>query len=112
MEVHQWTDEVDVSCIFHHTLSDKCFVQLVSDIMDGFHEAANLEGEEKASYRFTDLVPGTYIVLVYGLGIEDVSCSLSRDPDYITVVNVITTSYTSESVTSAPVITSELSMFT
>ena len=107
MEIHQWTDEVYVSCIFPHTLSDMCYVQLVSDIMNGFHEAEYLEGEEEASHRFTGLVPGTYTVLVYGLGKEEVSCLLPRDPDYITVVNVITTKHAS--VTSAPVITPELS---
>ena len=107
--VHQWTNQVIVSCTFQHTLSDKCYVQVVSDIMNGFHEGEYLEGEEDASHSFTGLVPGTYSILVYGVGREEVSCSLHRDPDYITVVNVNTTEHAA--VTTVPVITPEPSMF-
>ena len=108
VNVHQWNDGVDVSCIFQHTLSDKCYVQLVSCVMGGFHEGEYLEGEEEASHSFTDLVSGTYTVLVYGLEREKISCSPPDDPDYITVVSMSALQQTS--LTSVPVITQEPSM--
>ena len=108
VNVHQWNDGVDVSCIFRHTLSDKCYVQLVSGVMGGFHKGEYLEGEEEASHSFTGLVSGTYTVLVFGLEREETSCSPPDDPDYITVVSVSALQQTS--VTSVPVITHEPSM--
>ena len=86
--VHQWNDGIHVLCVFQHTLSDKCYVQLVSTIVGGFHEGEYLEGEEEASYRFTDLASGTYAVLVYGLEREEMFCSLPHDPNYITVISL------------------------
>ena len=67
MNVQQFSGGIHVRCIFQHTLSEKCYVQLVSDIMNGFNDREYLEGENKASHMFTDLVSGTYTVLVYGL---------------------------------------------
>ena len=98
--VHQWNDGIHVLCVFQHTLSDKCYVQLVSTIMGGFHEGEYLEGEEEASYSFTNLASGTYTVLVYGLK-REVSCLPPHDPDYITVVSV-NTSQQQTPVTSFP----------
>ena len=43
-------------CIFQHTLSQICYVQLVDSASGGFHEGAYLHGEGKASHIFTGLV--------------------------------------------------------
>ena len=103
--VYQLRDEITVLCVFRHTLSNMCYVQLVSDVMSGFHEGQHLEGEGGASHSFTDLMSGTYTVLVYGLGREETSCSPPHDPDYVTVVSVTASQHAS--VTSVPVITHE-----
>ena len=58
---------LDIRCTFQYTLSEKCYVQLVSDVMDGYHEGVYLEGETEASHNFTGLLSGTYVILVHGL---------------------------------------------
>ena len=102
MNIHQANDGVDVLCSFQHTLAKSCYVQLVSGT---FHEGQHLEGEGGASHSFTDLMSGTYTVLVYGLGREETSCSPPHDPDYVTVVSVTASQHAS--VTSVPVMTHE-----
>ena len=103
--VHQWNDEVTVLCVFQHTLSKMCYVQLVSDVMRGFYKRVYIEGEEEASHTFTGLMSGTYTVLVYGLERGEATCS-PPEPDYVTVVYVNTTLHTSETLTLTPGITS------
>lgn len=101
--VDQWNDRIDVLCMFQHTLSDKCYIQLV---MDWFHKGDYVEGAVEANYSFTGLESGTYTVLVYGLesGVEH--CLPPGDPDYITVVSVSATNLQ----TPVPTITKEPSM--
>ena len=76
-----------VKCIFQHTLSVKCYIQLVSDVLGGYHEGVCLEGEGEASHIFNDLVSGTYTLLVYGLDTQHPYCLPSGYHDYITVIN-------------------------
>ena len=103
--VYQLRDEITVLCVFQHTLSNMCYVQLVSDVMSGFNKGQHLEGGGGASHSFTGLMSGTYTVLVYGLGREETSCSPPHDPDYVTVVSVTGSQHAS--VTSVPVVTHE-----
>ena len=93
VEVEELEGEVVVRCVFTHTLSERCYVQLVSSKVEGgFHEGRCVEGEGEGVHRFLGLLPATYTVLVYGLVAaerEENSCSpAARDPDYITVVAV------------------------
>ena len=77
-----------VKCMFQHTLSVKCYIQLVSDVLGGYYEGVCLEGEGEASHIFNDLVSGTYTVLVYGLDTQHPYCLPSGYHDYITVINI------------------------
>ena len=86
---------LDIRCTFQYTLSEKCYVQLVSDVMDGYHEGVYLEGETEASHNFTGLLSGTYVILVYGLRGDSTACPPLGGPDYITVANVTTSELTS-----------------
>ena len=86
--VQHWNDGLNVTCIFSTTLSEKCYVQIVTDAVSGFHEGEYLEGEDRASHSFTGLWPGTYTVLVYGMDREEVFISLPDGPDYVSVVSV------------------------
>ena len=90
--VEELEGEVVVRCVFRHTLSEECYVQLVSsEVEGGFQEGGCVEGEGEGVRRFSDLLPATYTVLVYGLaaGGEEDSCSpASGDPDYISVATV------------------------
>ena len=88
VDIQQLTGGVALRCIFQHTLSQTCYVQLVGSASGGFHEGACLQGEREASHMFTGLVSGTYAVLVYGQRRDEASCSLYGDPDYITVVSI------------------------
>ena len=89
MNVQHWNDGLNVTCIFSNTLSEKCYVQVVTDAVSGFHEGEYLEGEERASHSFTGLWPGTYTVLVYGMDREEVFILHPSDgPDYVSLVNV------------------------
>ena len=86
MDVQELEGVVVVRCVFRHTLSKRCYVQLVSGVEGGFYEGGCVEGEGEASLRFPGLSPATYTVLVYGL---EISCSYGGGtPDYITVVTV------------------------
>ena len=92
VEVEELEGEVVVRCVFRHTLSQRCYVQLVSsEVEGGFQEGGCVEGEGEGVHRFPGLLPVTYTVLVYGLaaggGVD--SCSPAPgDPDYITVATV------------------------
>ena len=93
MEVVGREGEVVVRCVFRHTLSQKCYVQLVSSEVDGgFLEGGCVEGEGEGGHRFPGLLPATYTVLVYGVGGGgggEESCSPAPgDPDYMSVVTV------------------------
>ena len=92
MEVEELEGEVVVRCVFRHTLSQRCYVQLVSsEVEGGFQEGGCVEGEGEGVHRFPGLLPATYTVLVYGLvagGGEDSCSPAPGDPDYITVATV------------------------
>ena len=70
VEVVELEGEVVVRCVFRDTLSQRCYVQLVSsEVEGGFQEGGCVEGEgEEGVHRFPGLLPVTYTVLVYGLG--------------------------------------------
>ena len=106
VDIQQLNGGVAVRCIFQHTLSQICYVQLVGSASGGFHEGICLQGERQASHMFTGLVSSTYTVLVYGLRRDEASCSLYGDPDYITIVDVAQPT----SVTPHPSITHRTSM--
>ena len=80
---------VVVRCGFQDTLSDKCFVQLVSGAHGGYYEGECLEGGREASHVFTGLMSATYTVLVYGLDSQESSCLPSAHHNYITVITVM-----------------------
>ena len=91
--VEEVEGEVVVRCVFRHTLSERCYVQLVSSEMEeGFHQGGCVEGEGEGVHRFSGLLPASYTVLVYGLAAaerEEDSCSpTARSPDYISVATV------------------------
>jgi hypothetical protein len=92
VEVEELEGEVVVRCVFRHTLSQRCYVQLVSsEVEGGFQEGGCVEGEGEGVHRFPGLLPTTYTVLVYGLaagGGEDSCSPAPGDPDYITVATV------------------------
>ena len=88
VDAFQLNDDITVRCIFERTLSERCYVQLVSGVMGGFHKVVYLEGEDETSYSFTGLTSGTYTVLVYGQSRETQFCSPPGDPDYITAISV------------------------
>ena len=93
VEVEEMEREVVVRCVFRHTLSDRCYVQLVTHEMErGFYQGGCVEGEGEGVRRFSGLLPASYTVLVYGLTAterEEDSCSpTARDPDYISVATV------------------------
>ena len=92
MEVEEFEGGVLVRCVFRHTLSERCYVQLVSsEVEGGFQVGWCVEGEGEGVRRFPGLLPATYTVLVYGMaagGVED-TCSPVADPDYITVTTVV-----------------------
>jgi hypothetical protein len=92
VEVSEVEGEVVVRCVFRHTLSQRCYVQLVSsEVEGGFQEGGCVEGEGEGVHRFPGLLPTTYTVLVYGLaagGGEDSCSPAPGDPDYITVATV------------------------
>ncbi|CAI8051925.1 hypothetical protein GBAR_LOCUS28408 [Geodia barretti] len=68
VEVGELEGEVVVRCVFRHTLSQRCYVQLVSsEVEGGFQEGGCVEGEGEGVHRFPGLLPATYTVLVYGL---------------------------------------------
>ena len=94
VEVEEMEREVVVRCVFRHTLSERCYVQLVSsEVERGFHQGGCVEGEGEGVHRFSGLLPASYTVLVYGLAAaekEEDSCSpTAGDPDYISVATVI-----------------------
>ena len=85
--------EVVVRCVYRHTLSERCYVQLVSsEVEGGFYHGGCVEGEGEGVHRFSGLLPASYTVLVYGLTAterEEDSCSpTAGDPDYISVATV------------------------
>ena len=82
-----------------------CYIQLVSDVMSGFHAGQYLEGEGEASHRFTGLMSGTYTVLVYAVRRGETSCSPPHDPDYVTVASVTAGQHTPVTSIHVPVIT-------
>ena len=90
VEVWEEGGEVVVRCVFRHTLSERCYVQLVSGERGGFYQGGCVEDENEGSHRFTGLhSPTTYTVLVYGLPRVAETCSPSGgDPDYITVITL------------------------
>ena len=90
VEVWEEGGEVVVRCVFRHTLSERCHVQLVSGEGGGFYQGGCVEDENEGSHRFTGLYsPTTYTVLVYGLPRAAETCSPSGgDPDYITVITL------------------------
>ena len=88
VDVEQVTEDLIVKCIFQHTLSVKCYIQLVSYVLGGYHEGVCLEGEREASHIFNDLVSGTYTLLVYGLDTQHPYCLPTGYHDYITVINI------------------------
>ena len=103
VEVGELEGEVVVRCVFRHTLSQRCYVQLVSsEVEGGFQEGGCVEGEGEGVHRFPGLLPATYTVLVYGLAVGggEGSCSPTLgDPDFITVATVhrpVTTPVTSQ----------------
>ena len=108
VDVQQLTRGIHIKCKFQYTLSNKCYVQLVSEVMDGYYERVYLEGEREASHNFTELVSGVYTILVYGQRREGLSFQLPGDPDYITIARVATVQPTS--VTSQPSMTHNPSM--
>ena len=93
VEVEEMEREVVVRCVFRHTLSERCYVQLVSsEVEGGFQQGGCVEGEGEGVHRFSGLLPASYTVLVYGLAAaerEEDSCSpTAGDPDYISVATV------------------------
>ena len=93
--VQEMEGEVVVRCVFRHTLSERCYVQLVSSEMEeGFNQGGCVEGEGEGEgvHRFSGLLPASYTVLVYGLAAaerEEDSCSpTAGGPDYISVATV------------------------
>ena len=93
VEVEEMEREVVVRCVFRHTLSERCYVQLVSsEVEGGFHQGGCAEGEGEGVHRFSGLLPASYAVLVYGLAAaerEEDSCSpTAGHPDYISVATV------------------------
>ncbi|CAI8021838.1 hypothetical protein GBAR_LOCUS12880 [Geodia barretti] len=103
VEVGELEGEVVVRCVFRHTLSQRCYVQLVSsEVEGGFQQGGCVEGEGEGVHRFSGLLPVTYTVLVYGLAVGggEGSCSPALgDPDFITVATVhgpVTTPVTSQ----------------
>ena len=90
VEVEVLKEEVVVRCVFRHTLSERCYIQLVSsELNEKFHKGECVVGKEQASYSFPDLLPATYTVLVYGLAAGEEPCSPNAGgPDYITLVTV------------------------
>ncbi|CAI8007696.1 hypothetical protein GBAR_LOCUS5341 [Geodia barretti] len=92
VEVVELEGEVVVRCVFRDTLSQRCYVQLVSsEVEGGFQEGGCVEGAGEGVHRFPGLLPATYTVLVYGLvagGLEDSCSPAPGDPDYITVATV------------------------
>ena len=114
VEVGEVGREVVVRCVFRHTLSERCHVQLVSEVGGGFHQGGCVEEEEEGegSLRFPSLLPATYTVLVHGLAGEEVYCSPGGGaPDYITVATVGGPHPTSTtSLTSLPSVTDQTGM--
>ena len=107
MEVNGLEDGgVVVRCVFRHTLSQRCYVQLVSG---GLYQAVCVEGEGEGSHRFTDLSATTYSVLVYGVTGDEPCPAISRDPDYITAISLSLPSSTTP-VTSPPTVTNDTGM--
>lgn len=90
VDVELVTGAVIVQCIFDNIPIKKCYIQLVSDVLGGYHEGGCLEVEGVASHSFTDLVPGMYTLLVYGLDRKDELCLPSGHQDYITVFSITT----------------------
>ena len=91
VEVEELQREIVVRCVFRNTLSERCYVQLVSsEVEGGFLQGGCVEGEGEGVQRFTGLLPATYMVLVYGLtsGTETSCSPAARDPDYISLVTV------------------------
>ena len=93
VELEEMVRGVVVRCVFRHTLSERCYVQLVSsEVEGGFYQGGCVEGEGEGVHRFSDLFPASYTVLVYGLAAaetEEDSCSpTARNPDYISVATV------------------------
>ena len=93
MKVEVLEREIVVRCLFRHTLSERCYVQLVSsEVEGGFLQGGCVEGEGEGVQRFPGLLPASYTVLVYGLaaaeGDEDSCSPAAGDPDYISVVTV------------------------
>ena len=89
VEVIEREGEVVVRCEFRDTLSQRCYVQLVSSEVEG--GCVEGEGEGEGALRFPGLLPATYTVLVYGVagGGGEESCSPAPgDPDYISVATV------------------------
>ena len=99
--VYQWNDYVTVTCVFQYTLSDKCYVLLVSDVLKRSQKGKYLEGDKEASLRFTGLPFGMYAVLVYGLGRNEAFSSPKHHPDYVTVIRVTASHHISETSTLA-----------
>ena len=94
VEVIEREGEVVVRCEFRDTLSQRCYVQLVSsEVEGGFLQGGCVEGEGEGegALRFPGLLPATYTVLVYGVagGGGEESCSPAPGvPDYISVATV------------------------
>ena len=99
---------VVVRCGFQDTLSEKCFVQLVSGAHGGYYEGECLEGGREASHVFTGLVATTYTVLVFGLDSHEAYCLPSARHDYITVITVMNETLTPP-VTLLPTVTQHTS---
>ena len=77
---------VNIRCVFKQAQSAKCYVQLISDVLGGYHEGKCLEEE---GHNFVNLVAGIYTLLVYTQ--EDrqyLVCSPTFKYDYITVFTV------------------------
>lgn len=88
VEVKVLKEEVVVRCVFRHTLSERCYIQLVSsELKEKFHKGECVVGKEQASHSFPDLLLAIYTVLVYGLAAGEELCS-PGGPDYITLVTV------------------------
>ena len=94
VEVEKIEGEVVVRCVFRHTLSESCYVQLVSsEVEGGFYQGGCVEGEGEGEgvHRFSGLLPASYTVLIYGLveGEKEDDCAPAPgNPDYISVVTV------------------------
>ncbi|CAI8019347.1 hypothetical protein GBAR_LOCUS11635 [Geodia barretti] len=92
VEVEEFEGGVLVRCVFRHTLSERCYVQLVSsEVEGGFQVGWCVEGEGEGVHRFSSLLPATYTVLVYGMVAEggvDTCSPVAGEPDYITVTTV------------------------